>query len=53
MKEYKVDIKEISKSGGLVSIDIDIVLEEQLKELISNFLSADFNKREEILNNSK
>ena len=53
MQNYKVDIKEIGKYGDLTPIRMDIVLENQLSELVSNFLSADFEKREKILSNSK
>lgn len=53
MKDYKIEINEIGKYGGLTPIRMDIVLESQLGELVCNFLSADFKKREEILSNSK
>jgi len=53
MKEYKVDIKEIGKYGDLTPVRMDIVLENQLSELVCNFLSADFEKRGEILNKLK
>lgn len=48
--KIRVIVKKEANDGIFgARVDLDIATQMQLEELVSNFLSADFNKREEIL----
>jgi hypothetical protein len=52
--EYKVKIKKLNKYGSdYENVKLNIVEQEQLSELISKFLSANFETRKFILNCSE
>lgn len=44
-----IKISKRDNYGYFNRVDLDIATQMQLEELVSNFLSADFKKREEIL----
>ena len=48
--EYKVKIKKLNSYGSdYENVKLNIVEQEQLSSLISNFLSADFETRNKML----
>ena len=48
--EYKVKIKKLNSHGSdYENVKLNIVEQEQLSSLISNFLSADFETRNKML----
>ena len=48
--EYKVKINKLNKySSDYENVKLNIVEQEQLSELISKFLSADFETRDKML----
>ena len=48
--EYKVRIEKLNKYGSdYENVKLNIVEQEQLSSLISNFLSADFETRNKML----
>ena len=48
--EYKVNVKKLDSLGSnYENVKLNIVEQEQLSSLISNFLSADFETRNKML----
>lgn len=46
--EYKVKLKKLNKYSSYEKVELNIVLEQQLSDLVENFLSLSFEAREEI-----
>jgi hypothetical protein len=49
--EYKVKLKKLNKYSSYEKVKLNIVLEQQLSDLVENFLSLSFEAREEMLKN--
>lgn len=48
--EYKLNLQKLNKYGSdYEGVNLSIVEKEQLSVLVSNFLSADFEKRNKML----